>query len=194
MPETSRLSLFLAMLAAAAAVAGPPPSKAGGAAGPVTAQESYDSARAEALAWRPDARLFDLGTTSEGPLDGDGRSAEWSIKWSSAAGGDVNLMMVTKGRVATFAHQGAGGRVIEIQPDSIMDSMKLLEMADAAAGAAARAAGSVVRLALVQNPLPGVGPLWHVSYAPVGPDGRPGSETVHVAIEANGGKLKVLKP
>lgn len=192
MSTSPRSPLLLTMLAAAVAAAGPPPSKA--AAGAVTAQQAYDRARAEALRWRPDARAFDLGTTSEGPLDGEGRSVEWSIKWSSQAGGDVNLMLVKKGKVEAFSHPGAGGRVIELQPDSIMDSKRLLEMADAAAGAAARAAGSQVSLGLVQNPLPGVGPLWHVSYAPVESDGRPGPETVHVAIEANGGKLKVLKP
>ena len=193
MTKTSRSPLVLMMFVAVAAIAAPPPSTKA-VAGPVSAQQAYDSAREAALRWRPDARMFDLGTTSEGPLDGEGRSAEWSIKWSSQAGGDVNLMLVKNGKVEAFAHPGAGGRVIELQPDSIMDSKKLLEMADAAAGAAARAAGNRVSLGLVQNPRTGVGPLWHVSYAPVEADGRRGTEAVHVAIEAKGGKLQVLKP
>ena len=35
--------------------------------------------------------LFDLATLSTAPLDGEGRSAEWAVKWSSKKAGTVKL-------------------------------------------------------------------------------------------------------
>jgi hypothetical protein len=174
------LSLALAVCLALAAA------PAARAAGPVDAQTAYGLAKATAVKWQPDAELFDFGTLSTGPLDGEGRSAEWNIKWSSKKAAKVNLMSVTNGAVKPFETPGAGGRAIVLSPESIFDSKKLLSMADAAGGAAHRAKGAVVSLGLVENRVVH-GPLWHVSYS-----GKDGKEVFHVGIEANGGKTKVL--
>lgn len=167
--------LALALLAAPAARA----------AGPVDAQTAYGLAKAAAAKWQADAELFDFGTLSTAPLDGEGRSAEWYLKWSSKKAGKVNMMSVKNGALTTFEVPTAGGRVIVIAAVSILDSKKLLSMADAAGGAAHRAKGAAVSLGLVQSPVAN-GPLWHVSY------GKDGKEVFHVGIEANGGKTTVL--
>jgi hypothetical protein len=155
-------------------------------AGPVAGQAAMDSARAAALKWAPDAELFDFGTLSTAPLDAEGRSAEWYVKWSSKSAGKVNLMSVKNGVVEPFEHAGAGGRPIKLSPKSMLDTKQLLTMADAKGGAAARAKGAIVSAGLVENPVV-KGPLWHFSYA-----GKDGKEVLHVSIEADTGKLKVL--
>jgi len=155
------------------------------AAGPVDAKTAYDLAKAAATKWQPDAELFDFQNTSLGPLDAEGRSADWNLKWSSTKSGKVNLMSVKNGALTTYEMPTAGGRVIAVSPQTILDSKKLLGMADAAGGAAHRAAGAKVSLGLVQSPVI-KGPLWHVSYS------KNDKETFHVAIEGNGGKVKVL--
>ena len=155
-------------------------------AGPVTGQAALDSARAAAVKWAGDAELFDFGTLSTAPLDGEGRSAEWYVKWSSKSAGQVNLMSVKNGVVQPFAHAGAGGRVIKLSPKSMLDTKQLLAMADAKGGAAARAKGATVSAGLVENRGVG-GPLWHFSYT-----GKDGKEVLHVSIEADTGKVKVL--
>lgn len=156
------------------------------AAGPVTGKAALDAARAAALKWAPDAELFDFGTLSTAPLDAEGRSAEWYVKWSSKSAGQVNLMSVKNGAVQPFAHAGAGGRVIKLSPKSMLDTKQLLAMADAKGGAAARAKGATVSAGLVENRVVG-GPLWHFSYT-----GKDGKEVLHVSIEADAGKVKVL--
>ncbi len=54
-----------------------------GKAASITAREAWDLASARARAWKPDAVPFELTTTSEGPLDAEGRSKDWNIKFSS---------------------------------------------------------------------------------------------------------------
>jgi hypothetical protein len=171
------MSLVLVLLVSAATAR---------AAGPVNGQTAMESARAAALKWKSDAELFDFGTLSTAPLDGEGRSAEWYVKWSSKSAGQVNLMSVKNGAVETFAHAGAGGRVIKLSPKTMLDTKQLLAMADAKGGAAARAKGATVSAGLVENPVV-KGPLWHFSYA-----GKDGKEVLHVSIEADTGKVKVL--
>ncbi len=179
---TMRVSRFaLAVCFALVLLAAPP----GAAAGPVDARTAHDLAKAAATKWQPDAELFDLSTLSTAPLDGEGRSAEWAVKWSSKKAGKVNMMTVRNGALSTFEIPTAGGRVIVLSPESILDSKKLLAMADAKGGAAHRAQGAKVSLGLVQNPVV-KGPLWHLSYE------KGGKEVFHVGIEANGGKTTVL--
>lgn len=175
--KTSTLALAVCLALAAAPAAR--------AAGPVDARAAYGLAKAAAAKWQPDAEMFDFGTLSTAPLDGEGRSADWYVKWSSKKAGKVNMMSVKNGVLSTFEVPTAGGRVIVVAAQSIFDSKKLLAMADGAGGAAHRAKGAAVSLGLVQNPVVN-GPLWHVSYS------KDSKEVFHVGIEANGGKTTVL--
>ena len=79
----------------------------------ITAKEAWDLANARAKAWKPDAIPFEITTTSLGPLDAEGKSKDWNLKFSSAAGKAVNLISITDGKISCYAHDGAGGRVIE---------------------------------------------------------------------------------
>lgn len=173
--------LMILSLALAAVVSAGPALSAGPVAGPV----AYALVKVAATRWQPDAEMFDFATMPSAPLDAEGRSAEWISKWSSKKAGKVNLMTVKNGTLITFEVPTAGGRVIVLGPESILDTKKLLEMADARGGAAFREKGAAVTAGLVQNP--SAGPLWHLSYV-----GKDGKELFHVAIEANGGKVTVL--
>src|SRR5664279_1170147 len=65
------------------------------------------------------------------PLDADGRSADWVVKWASKSAGKINLMSVKNGAVTTYEMASAGGREIVLSPQSILESKKLVAMADA---------------------------------------------------------------
>ena len=169
------LALSLALAAAPAAFA----------AGPVDAQAAYNLSKAAAAKWKPDAQLFSFQSSGLAPVDTEGRSAEWVVKWTSAAAGAINLMSVKNGAVTTYEMADKGGRTIVLSPQSIFDSKKLVAMADAKGGTARRAAGVNVSLGLVQSKVNDA-PLWHVSYS------KDNKEVFHVGIEANGGKTTVL--
>ncbi len=169
---------------------GPPTVEAG--SGPVTAKAAYDSALALAMKWKSDAKLCNLTTIATGPADAEGRSAAWSIHFSSKKAGKLLMVTVSNGAASTFEVAGPGGRVIELTPKTNLDSRQLIARADAAGGAVHRKKGALVTIGLVQGAVAGVGPLWHISYAAKGPDNMPGKELFHVAIEGNSGKLSVL--
>lgn len=145
-------------------------------AGPVTSKAAYDLALASATKWQEDARLFDFSNLASAPVDSEGRSAEWTLKFFSKKAGKVYMVSVANGHLRIFEFANPGGRIIEITAKTNLDSKQLMAKADAAGGSPYRKAGVMVSIGLVQNRLPGVGPLWHVSYAEKGPGGMPGKE------------------
>ena len=161
------------------------PAKAGTAKSPkggMTSLEAYQKTKAVALKWQPDALLTSLTTLGTSPAGLDGRCAEWSIHYSSQAAGKSNLMSVKDATITPFEVQGSSGRVIEVEPDTIMDSAKLMQIAEENGGNVFP--GSKISIAVVQNRN---GPLWHISYTDA-----EGNELLHLAIEGNGGKAKQL--
>lgn len=192
LPRAAAGIVFCICISLCIAMAGLGPQTGYAAPGPVTARAAYDLALALAVKWQPDARLCNFSTIVTGPVDSEGRSAEWSIHFSSRKAGKVLMVTVSRGVAGTFEVPGAGGRVIEVTAKTNFDSKQLVGRADAAGGAAHRKKGAVVSMGLVQSTLKGVGPLWHISYAAKGPDGMPGRESFHVAIEGDTGKLSVL--
>lgn len=154
---------------------------------PVDAKTAYDLAKAAAMKWQSDAEMFGFGNLSTGPVDAEGRSTAWNVKWSSKAAGKMNMMSVTNGVLTTFEMDGAGGRVIPVKPETLFDSKKLVGMADEAGGAAHRAKGAKVTLGIVGSTVKPGTTLWHVSYS-----GDDYKEVFHVGIEGETGKLKVL--
>src|SRR5215472_9611794 len=115
----------------------------------ITAKEAWDLASARAKAWKADAVPFDLTTTSLGPLDTQGRSKDWNIKFSSASAKAVDLISITDGQISCYAMNGPGGRVIEWDDKIVLDSKKLYETAQKAGGD--KLAGQKIMAGLVQN-------------------------------------------
>ena len=182
------LSLVLVLLAGVAADAAAQAQAActagkTGKAASITAKEAWDLASQRAKAWKPDAVSFEMTTTSEGPLDAEGRSKDWYIKFSSPSAKAVNLISITNGQIKCYAMNGAGGRVIEWDDKIVLDSKKLYETAQKAGGDKL-AAGSTIMAGLVQN-RPGGLSLWYLNYS--GPDGK---QTLSVVINAKTGEVK----
>ncbi len=180
LPALAALLVAMALPAAAQPKGAPKPV-------PVDAKTAYDLAKAAAVKWQADAELFDFGNLSTGPVDAEGRSTAWNLKWSSKSAGKMNMMSVTNGVLTTFEMPGTGGRVVPVKPETILDSKKLVRMADEAGGAAHRAKGAKVTLGIVGSTVKPGTTLWHVSYS-----GDDYKEVFHVGIEGETGKLKVL--
>jgi hypothetical protein len=154
---------------------------------PVDAKTAYGLAKAAAAKWQADAELFGFGNLVTGPVDTEGRSTAWIVKFSSKAAGKTNNVSVTNGVVTTWEMDGSGGRVIPVKAETTWDSKELVRRADEAGGAAHRAAGAKVTLGLVANTVVPGTTLWHVAY-----QDPKYKELFHVGIEGETGKLKVL--
>jgi len=152
----------------------------------ITAKEAWDLASARARSWKPDAVPFDLTTTSLGPLDAEGRSKDWNIKFSSASAKAVDPISITNGQISCYAMTGPGGRVIEWNDKIVLDSKKLYETAQKAGGD--KLAGQKIMAGLVQNKSGGLS-LWYLNYA-----GADGKQTLSVVIDAKTGKVKNVFP
>ena len=149
----------------------------------VDAKTAYDKAKAAAVKWQADAELFGFGNLSTGPVDVEGRSTAWNLKWSSKSAGKMNMMSVNDGVLTTFEMDGTGGRGIPVKPETLFDSKKLVQMADEAGGAAHRAKGAKVTLGIVASAVKPGTTLWHVSYS-----GDDYKEVFHVAVEGETGR------
>ena len=68
------------------------------------------------------------------PLDAEGKSKDWYIKFSSPGAKAVDLISITNGQIQCYAMAGAGGRVIEWDDKIVLDSKKLYESAQKAGG------------------------------------------------------------
>ena len=150
--------------------------------GLMTSLEAYQKAKAIALKWQADAQLTDLTTLSTSPVGLDGRSAQWSIHFMSKGADKSNLMSVNNGVVTPYEVQGGQGEVIQVVDGTIMDSAKLIQIAQENGGSSFP--GSQITIGVVQNRN---GPLWHVSY-----HDAEGNELLHLAIEGNGGRATQL--
>jgi len=186
------LGLVLILLAGAtadAAAQAQAACKAGktGKGASITAKEAWDLANARAKAWKPDAVPFELTTTSEGPLDAEGRSKDWSIKFSSPGAKAVDMISITEGQITCYAINGAGGRVIEWDDKIVLDSKKLYETAQKAGGNKLPA-GQKIMAGLVQNK-PGGLSLWYLNY-----EGANGKQTLSVVIDAKTGQVTNVFP
>ena len=157
-----------------------------GKAASITAREAWDLASARARAWKPDAVPFELTTTSEGPLDAEGRSKDWNIKFSSPGAKAVDLINITNGQIQCYAMNGEGGRVIEWDDKIVLDSKKLYETAQKAGGD--KLAGQKIMAGLVQNK-PGGLSLWYLNY-----EGADGKQTLSVVINAKTGEVTNVFP
>lgn len=180
--------IVLAGVAAEAAAQMQPACAAGktGKGASITAKEAWDLASARAKAWKPDAVPFEMSTTSLGPLDAEGRSKDWNIKFSSPGAKAVNLISITDGQISCYAMNGAGGRVIEWNDKIVLDSKKLYDTAQKAGGD--KLPGQKITAGLNQN-RPGGLTLWYLNY-----EGADGEQTLSVVIDAKTGLVKNVFP
>jgi len=153
----------------------------------ITAKEAWDLASQRAKSWKADAVPFEVTTTSLGPLDAQGRSTDWNIKFSSASAKAVDMISITKGQITCYAVNGPGGRVIEWDSSIVLDSKKLYDTAQKAGGDKL-APSSKIMAGLNQN-RPGGLTLWYLNY-----EGADGKQALSVVIDAKTGEVKNVFP
>ena len=162
-----------AMPSCVAGKTGKPPS--------ITAQEAWEIASKRAHDWQADAIPFDFTTTSLGPLDAEGKSKDWEVKFSSARANAVNMISVSEGQIRCYAVKGAGGRPLKLVDPITFDSKKLYETAQKAGGDKVGAATIMAGLEQGTNGLP----QWILNY-----QNAQGKEVLSVIIDAKSGKVQ----
>jgi hypothetical protein len=150
----------------------------------ITAKEAWDLASARARAWQTDAVPFDLTTTSSGPLDAAGRSTDWDVKFSSAAGKAVDMISISDGQIRCFAIAGEGGQPIHFDEKILLDTKALYETAQKAGGSAV-GPGAKVMAGLVPERRKDGSESWYLNYQDAG-----GREVLSVVIDARTGAVK----
>jgi hypothetical protein len=157
----------LAQAAPSAAQCLTKPAKVGPA---LNGKDAYALARAEATKWNADSILTKMVTTSDGRLDAEGRSSDWSIHFFSAAAKKLNMMSFTKGVTSCDAiDRASGGRPIAVADTTVFDTKQLLGTAQQAGGSALDPKTVTVNADLGQNPRTGA--VWHIDYYRAGGTG-----------------------
>jgi hypothetical protein len=142
----------------------------------LTAREAWAVASAEARAWQADSALHEMQTLRDSPLDAQGRSSAWSLKFFSANGAAVNLISVQKGGILCVALPSNHLKTFEVEPDVILDTARIYAAAQQAGGSAYTAEKYTVSAGLIDNPVAGVS--WYMNYEPPGEAG--GGKTIIV--------------
>ena len=148
----------------------------------ITAAQAWELASERARQWQTDAVPFEFTTSSQGPLDAEGRSTDWSINFSSQHAKAVDMISITDGQIRCFTVAGAGGRVLTSVAQILFDTKKLRETADKAGGNTV-GPGAKVAAGLEQGT--SGAPEWIFNY-----QNAQGREVLSVLIDAKSGKTK----
>ena len=150
----------------------------------ITAREAWELASSRAHAWQADAVPFDLTTTSTGPLDANGKSTDWDVKFSSASARAVDMIGISDGQIRCFAISGEGGQVIHFDDRIILDTKRLYEIAQRAGGDQV-GPGAKVMAGLVPERRKDGFESWYLNY-----EDAAGREVLSVVIDARSGAVK----
>lgn len=150
--------------------------------------EMYAKAESAAKAWKADVVPANIGNTSMGPLDEQGRSEAWNLTFYSKTANQNVSINTFRGTFNCFSMPGAAGRIPDLKPDFFRDGAKLYGFAKQH-GAALLAQGYIVMLQTSAAPSTRHA-TWYLNFSK--PDGMSGNLTV--IIDANTGALeRVIK-
>ena len=152
---------------------------------PVSGKQAYDMTWAVTVKWQKDAGLTELSTTSEGPLDADGRSAHWVAHYYSPSAKQVYLTSLDAGKLTHFAHPSNELKTLTVDADTILDTKRLRDIAEEAGGSKCTAKGATLSLGLVPNRGRA---LWYFNYS----DKDTSKNIGTIVINANGGKVELV--
>ncbi len=160
------------------------PSSTGTGKKPLTGKQAYDLTRAVTAKWQKDAGLTELSTTSEGPLDAEGRSAHWVAHYYSPSGKLVSLASLDDGKLTHSEHPSNELKTMTIEADTIFDTKRLREIAEEAGGSKCTSRGASVSAGLVPNRGRA---LWYFNYS----DKETSKNICTIIVNANGGKVEL---
>ena len=109
----------------------------------LTAQEAYELALVEALAWQGDAVLSELQTTALDLLDAEGKSGSWTVSFYSATAGQINSFLFTNGVIqpAQPVSVPQAPNLVPFDESVSLDTKAVYDTAAAAGGKPAAARG-----------------------------------------------------
>jgi len=147
---------------AAAAAAPAAASPAAPVAAALTGQEAYNLALAEAQKWQPDAVLSEIGTLS--PLNTDGKSTGWSLKFWSPSRKGLNSIMFMDGAFTTMPADLPVPQAVTVGNNVILDTKRLYDTAEAGGAAKFTAQGYRPSASLVPYPVDESRLTWYLNY------------------------------
>jgi hypothetical protein len=144
----------------------------------------YSNAEAKAKAWKPDAVLARLTTTSMGPLDEQGRSEAWNVTFCSPSAGENVSISTFRGMLTCFASKGEAGRLPDLKPGFFKDGAKLYAIAREHGGDLIKS-GHNVEIQTAAAPTDRHA-TWYINFSK--PDGKSGG--LMIVVDANTGKVE----
>lgn len=145
-------------------------------------QTAFSAAEKRAKAWQPDAVVARLTHTTLGPIDTEGRSANWLMVFYSPKTKGSDMITVANGMITCWASSNPAGRLPGLAPDFYRNVKTLLREAAAHGGAEYLAQGYTPTVELSAGSK-GVA-YWYVNYTH--PQKRAG---VQVMFDGNSGKF-----
>lgn len=149
---------------------------------PITGKQAYDLTWAAVARWRKDAGLTELSTTSEGPLDAEGRSAHWVAHYYSPSAQQVSLASLDGGKLTRSEHPSSELRTAPLDAETILDTKRLRDIAEEAGGSKYTAKGARLTAGLVPNRGRA---LWYFNYE----DAATSKNVATIVIDAQTGKV-----
>lgn len=155
---------------------------------PLSLADMYKMASERAKAWKPDARLASMSTTTLGLLKPDGTAASWHVIFYSESADQWVSIDTANGYFTCFANPGKGGRMPDLKSGLFTDGAALYAIAKQN-GEALLSQGYGVMIGTAAAPSNNHA-TWNIQYHKEGAkDGG-----VLVLVDANTGKVeKVLK-
>lgn len=149
--------------------------------------EVYKIAEGHAKAWKADVVPVNIGNTTLGPLQPDGSSLGWNLKFYSASADSWVGIGTFRGSLTCYAQPGKAGRIPDLKPTFLRDGAKLYAYAKQY-GEALIADGHTIMIQTSAAPSTNHA-MWYINY-----DKNSKSPGLVVIVDANTGNVeKVLK-
>lgn len=123
------LAAFAVVLLAAAPAAAQEACKMTQVAKPLSLADMYKMASERAKAWKPDARLASMSTTSLGHLKPDGTAAGWHVIFYSESANSWVSIDTANGFLTCYANAGKAGRMPDLKAEPFRDGAALYAIA-----------------------------------------------------------------
>ena len=124
-------------------------------------ETAFNAADKRARAWQSDVVIARLTHTSLGPIDAEGRSANWHMVYYSPGKRETDMITIANGMITCWGSPGPSGRLPELKPNFYRDVKKILAEAAAQGGAALMAEGYQPTVELSAGTR---GSFWYVNY------------------------------
>jgi serine/threonine protein kinase len=150
--------------AATSAPANTPDTSVAPVAKALTGEEVHQLALAEAQKWQGDAVLSEIATSGLAPLNPEGKTSDWILKFWSPSSKGLNTIMLISGALTTSPTNLPVPKATVLE-GVILDTAKLYQLADQAGAAKYTAQGYRPSAAITPYPLDENKLTWYLNYA-----------------------------